>query len=307
MNVPPPRRFLLSALVCLALGLPGAVRADPLRILWVVSHSPPMFSLENGRAPQRPEQLGQGELDGMLRLLTQRMPQYRHEFVVAEYPRLEALARQGEPVCSNLLLRTPERLSWLHFTHTHVPLQARQIHFVTRAELLPRLGLKPGAVVDLAALLARPDLKGLLERQRSYGKEVDALLQRRGQALLAQAMPRRGTNLLRMLSAGRMDFTLEYGVMVTAYNRNEEPPAPLVALPLSGAPPTTARATLACARNGQGRELIEAVDAAVRRLAVEKPREAWMRSWLGHAPEGSDRERLERYFDERARGGPQID
>lgn len=306
MKFSPPRRLTHTALL-LALSLPAALHADPLRILWVVSHNPPMFSLANGRAPQRPDQLGQGELDGMLRLLTQRMPQYRHEFVVAEYPRLEALAKAGEPVCSNLLLRTPERLSWLHFTHTHVPLQARQIHFVTRAELLPRLGLKPGAVVDLAALLARPELKGLLERKRSYGKEVDALLQRQGQALLAQAMPRRGTNLLRMLEAGRMDYTLEYGVTVANFKRSEANGAALVALPLSGAPPTTARATLACVRNALGREHIAAVDAAVRRLAAEKPREAWMQSWLGHAPEGTDRERLERYFDERARGGPQID
>jgi len=303
----PASRPLLRAALLLAAAWSGALHADPLRILWVVSHNPPMFSLESGRAPQRPEQLGQGELDGMLRLLTQRMPQYRHEFVVAEYPRLEALVRAGEPVCSNLLLRTPERLSWLHFTHTHVPLQARQIHLVTRAELLPRLGLKPGAVVDLAALLAQPELRGLLEHKRSYGREVDALLQRHGQTLLAQAMPRRGTNLLRMLRAGRMDFTLDYGVTVATFNRNEAADAPLVALPLSGAPPTTARATLACARNTLGREHIAAVDSAVRRLAAEQPREAWLRSWLGQAPEGTDRERLERYFDERARAGPQFE
>jgi uncharacterized protein (TIGR02285 family) len=264
-----------------------------------------MFSFVNGRAPTRAQDLGQNELDGMLRLLIQRLPQYRHEFVVAETARFEVMARAGEPVCSNLLLKTPERLQWLYFTHSHVPLQSRQIHVVTRPELLPRFeGL--GQPLELSALLRRNDLHGLLERDRSYGARIDALLHSQGQALLDTALRRHGPNLLRMLRAGRMDYTLDYGLTVEDFNHAQPSATQLVALPLASAS-ATERATLGCARNEAGRARIEAIDAAVRQLARERRRLDWMRSWMGQLPSTQDQQRLRRYLDERARGGPQIE
>lgn len=303
---PRSRRFLLPRLglaLMLACGVAGA--AGPERIRWVVSDNPPLFNLVDGKPPARAADLGHGELDGMLRLLIERLPQYQHEFVVAENTRLEALVREGEPICSNLLLKTPARLDWLYFTHTHPVLQSRQLHLITRPELAPRVDAR-GQPLDLAKLLQRGDLKGLIERDRSYGSRVDAVLRDHGQSLRKEALVRHGNNLLRMVRVGRRDYTLEYGVVVDEFLKAEPHGAALIALPLADAQ-STARATLACARNPEGLKRIEAIDAAVRQLAREANREAWMRSWLGQVPPPRDQLRLRRYMDERGKVGAQIE
>lgn len=295
---------LLLGLV-LAVGLGAARAAELERIRWVVSDNPPLFNLVGGKPPLKVADLGQGELDGMLRLLVERMPQFQHEFIVAENTRLEALVREGEPICSNLLLKTPARLDWLYFTHSHPVLQSRQVHLVTRAELRSRLERK-GQAMELTQLLRHPEFKGLLERDRSYGARIDGVLQEQGELLRKQALVRHGNNLLRMVRMGRKDYTFEYGVVVDEFQRAEPRGAALVALPLNDTQ-STARATLACARNPAGRRHIEAIDAAVRQLAREGKREDWMRSWLGQPPPARDQARVKRYMDERAKNGPQIE
>ena len=90
---------LRSLLAALLLAATGAAWAQPPTLSWLVQDLPPHFSYQNGRAPQKAEDLGQGELDGFLRLLIARMPQYQHRFVEAGMPRFEALVRQGQTIC----------------------------------------------------------------------------------------------------------------------------------------------------------------------------------------------------------------
>ena len=56
-----------------------------------------------------------------------------------------------------------------------------------------------------------------------------------------------------------------------------------------------------------GRRYIEAIDAAVRALAQEPDRAAWVREWRGERASPDDIKRLNTYMDERARGGPRIE
>jgi len=290
----------------LALATAGPARGEPAVIRWMVRDVPPHFSYRDGRPPQRPADLGRGEIDGFLRLLIEQLPQYRHEFVDAGFSRFEALVRQGQTLCSPLHVRTPERLSWLYFTHVHPPLFSRQIHLVVRRELAPQLEAL-GASVQLADFLQQTELRGLLPRDRSFGPRIDALLYE--QAFLAPKtiVAGRHAHLLAMLLAQRMDYTFEYPSAVDEYLRSSrQPPDALFKLPIQeGA--STQQATFACSRNAEGRSRIEAIDQAVRRMAADPQREAWIQLWRGKQIDEPDRQRIRRYMDERARGGPQID
>ncbi|MEJ6001384.1 TIGR02285 family protein [Paucibacter soli] len=294
----------LSALAftCLA-GAAPAQAGDTVR--WLVQDLPPHFSYAGGRPPQKPADLGHGELDGMLRLLIARMPQYQHEFLDASLPRFEALVRQGQTICSVLHVRTPERLSWLYFTHTHPPLFSRQIHVILRRETLPRLeGM--AQPLQLAELLQRNDLTGLLGRDRSFGPRIDAILQAQGSRAPKTANAARNMYVLAMLRLQRMDYTLEYPSVVDEFMRVNDASGELVKIPLAEARSTLV-ATVACSRNPEGRRQIEAIDAAVRKLAQDPNREAWIGAWRGDQLDEADRQRIHRYMDERAKAGPQIE
>jgi uncharacterized protein (TIGR02285 family) len=280
----------------------GAAPAAPMR--WLVQDLPPAFSYQNGHAPQQVSDLGNGEVDGFLRLLIAQMPQYRHEFVEAGLARFESLVRQGQGICSLLHVRTPERLSWLYYTHLFPPLLSRQIHVVVRGDQLARFETQ-GQPLQLPELLQRGELVGLLPKDRSFGPRIDALLQAQGALAPKRIATGRSSNLLAMLRAGRMDYTLEYPTIVAEFLRASGS-AELVALPLAEGR-STAVATAACGRNAEGRLAIEAIDLAVRRIAQDPQREALLRGWRGEHQDEGDRQRLNRYMDERARGGAQIE
>lgn len=278
---------------------------QPPTLRWLVQDLPPHFNLPQGRPVSSARDLGDGEVDGMLKLLIARLPQYRHEFLDASLPRFETLVRQGVPLCSALHVRTPERLEWLYFTHTHPWLLSRQLHVIVHRDNLERFRSLPQPL-RLADLLQRKEFVGLLSRDRSYGPRIDALLKARGSQGPQTLSLGRPMQLLGMLQAKRMDYTLEYPSAVQQYMRVHQAQGELVRIPLADTP-ITGVATVACSRTPEGRRYIEAIDAAVRGLAQEPNREAWMRTWRGELLDDQDRQRIQRYMDERAQGGPQIE
>ncbi len=290
---------LLALLAGFASAQPGEPAALPT-LRWLVQDMPPHFSYANGHAPKVVEDLGEGEISGFLRLLIQRMPQYRHEFIEASLPRFETLVRQGETLCSALHLRKPERLDWLHFTQLHPPLFSRQIHVVVHRDNLARFEAQ-GQLLRLSELLQRKDLVGLLSRDRGYGNQIDKLLLAAAASAPATVVTGRSMHLLTMLRAKRMDWTLEYPSVVDAAGGGD-----LVKLPLAEGR-STAVATVACSRNAEGKQRIEAIDAAVRKMAQDPQRDSWVRAWRGDALDDADRRMIQRYMDERARGGSLVE
>jgi uncharacterized protein (TIGR02285 family) len=299
-------RWPCAAACLLASGAQAAPPADTIR--WVAQDVPPHFSFIQGRPPHSIAELGRGEVDGFMRVLLTRMPGFRHEFVEASTARYETESRRGQTLCSTMHVRTPERLKWAYFSHLYPPLASREIHVIVRRDLLARLA-KEGRPQDgrllLAELLKRPELRPLVARDRAFGAQVDSLLAQR-------SVPRQSvgahlsTQLLDMLRAGRMDYTLEYPAVVKDYLARVGDPGALVALPMAEGL-STLLATVSCSRTPAGKRHIEAIDAAVRELAGEPNREAWVREWRGNRSEPQDMKRLNAYMDERARGGARIE
>lgn len=293
------------ALLLAAAAAQAAPPADTIR--WVAQDVPPHFSFVQGHAPRSVDELGQGEVDGFMRLLLARLPEYRHEFVEASTARYEAESRRGETLCSALHVRTPARLKWAYFSHLYPPLVSREVHVVVRRDTLARLaqGRPEDGRLVLAELLKRPELRPLLGRDRAYGPQVDKLLAQYAVPRLAVGA-KLSHQLLDMLRAGRMDYTLEYPSVVADYLQRVGAPGALVALPMAEGLSTLV-ATVSCSRTPEGLRQIEAIDAAVRQLAREPERAAWVRQWRGDKIDPADMKRLNGYMDERARGGPRVE
>jgi len=298
------RRWLAAA--CLAAS--AAQAAPPVgTIRWAAQDVPPHFSFVQGRAPRTVAELGNGEVDGFMRVLLARMPEFRHEFVEASTTRYEAESRRGETLCSALHVRTPARTEWLYFSHLYPPLVSREVHVIVRRDTLARMtqGRPEDGRLVLADLLKREDLRLLLARDRAYGAQIDNQLAQRDVPRMTVGA-QFSSQLLNMLRAGRMDYTLEYPTVVQDYLKRVGEPGALVALPVAEGL-STLLATVSCSRTPEGRRQIEAIDAAVRALAREPGREAWVRQWRGDKVDPADMKRLNAYMDERARGGPRIE
>lgn len=300
------RRWLAAA-VCLTASAVQAAASPAETIRWVAQDVPPHFSFVQGHPPRSVAELGHGEVDGFMRVLLARMPEFRHEFVDASTARYEAESRRGETLCSTMHVRTSERLQWAYFSHLYPPLISREIHVIVRRKLMAELSQdrpQDGRLV-LAELLKRQELRLLLARDRAFGPQIDALLSQHVVPRLAVGA-QLSNQLLDMLRAGRMDYTLEYPTVVKDYLKRVGDPGALVALPMAEGL-STLLATVSCSRTPEGKRHIEAIDAAVRKLASEPRRDAWVREWRGDHADPQDRKRLDAYMDERARGGPRIE
>lgn len=304
------RRWVLAASLAAVATSASAATPAPVPagiIRWVVQDMPPHFNFPHGRPPRSVAELGRGEVEGFLKLLLARMDGWQHEFIEAGTARYEAESRRGRTLCSAMHVRTPERLQWAWFSHLYPALASREIHVVVRRELLERL--VPGRVEDgrlpLAELLQRPELRLIVARDRAFGPQVDALLAQHTVARVPVGA-KVGAQLLDMLRAGRMDYTLEYPTVVSDYLARQGDADALVSLPMAEGQ-STALATVSCSRTAEGRRALEAIDAAVRELARDPRREAWVRAWRGDRTTPQDWKRLNAYMDERARGGPRIE
>lgn len=303
-------RALAAALLCAGLAVP--THAQPV-MRWLVQDAPPHFSYAGGKTPQSVADLGHGERDGFLRLLIGQLPQYRHEFVEASLPRFELMVRGGQTICSVLHKRVPERLASRYFTPMFPAPNSHQVQLVVRRDRLERFQ-SMGTPVTITGLLQTPSLKGLVARERSFGNTLDPLLKQAHGRALDTVVTTSNKTLLAMLRAGRMDYTLEYAEAVQQFlgdaaedgKRDARREPDLLLLPIAELEAQDL-AYASCTRNPEGREQIEAIDAAVRRLAQDPRRHVWKRQWLGESVPAAERARLIRFLDDRARRGPQVE
>lgn len=276
---------------------------------WQVRDMPPHMVYVDGKPPARIEDLSRGTIGAFMRQLLPLLPQYRHEFVEATAARAEAMVREGQTLCSMIHLYTPERLAERYFTPAYPVLGQLQAQVVVHRSQLARFAAL-GRPLSLAALLQRADLSGAMSAGRSFGAGVDRVIRAQGEGSnLRPIVVVRHSSVLTMLRARRMDYALDFSSGVEDYLRSVNAPGELVCLPISEAP-LIPLSYASCSRNEEGRRQVEAIDAAIRRLAQGPERDAWIGSgFIGWRPplEAQERARLKRFFDDRARGGPQIE
>lgn len=296
------RGFFLLLLAALAMG-PAHASEDGQRhqITWNLVDWPPFYLLKDGQPPATPEELGEGAIDGFLRLVLQRLPQYRHRFVVLNAPRAEVERKAGLGLCSPSSMRTPERLKDRYFTPA---LPTVQLQLVMQRERAAQL--VNGRRASLRELARRGDLEGVILNKRHYGPELEPWLQpERGvRAIVAP----KAANLLAMLEAGRMDYTLEYPMVVAHHQAQQRPgrQPTLVSLPIeeAGEPPI---GYFSCNRNAWGKAVIADLDRALREVAALPEAAQIYQRWLAPELAASERQRFERFFAARARGGVRIE
>jgi uncharacterized protein (TIGR02285 family) len=250
------RQLLVSLLML------GAGAAHAEEITWLVADYPPIFILQDGRQPESLDELGDGSGDSIVRALIKAMPQYQHKFELANAARIWTEIGAGQPRCYPVALKTPERLKLAYMTPVGF---ADGVVIVTRKGALAALANGRSAI-SLRELLARRDLSGLFETNRSYGAAIDGILGSTAPAPnFSFAVLARTGLTLKMLGAGRMDYTLELPVVARYQSLRMENPPELDYFRIAEAKPVMVY--VACTRSAWGKAVITDIDAQLQVLA----------------------------------------
>lgn len=294
------RSCALSTAALVLMGwLPPGAQAQT-EINWFVTDWPPLFIYAKGQPPARPADLGEGQIDRVMAELIARLPDYRHRFEPLNSRRLWRAIAEGQPLCTAAALKTPERSALAYFTPT---LRVAPLMLVVRADRAEEFLAADGRA-SLAALHQRPDLRGRLEAERSYGPQLDPLLA--GPLALPRDSTSRIGQVAEMVAAGRFDYTLDFAHTIEYLRRDGRLSEPLAALPLQEAGGWSL-GYVACPRTPWGLAAITAIDQAIRQAAATRAyREAYAR-WLPEGLRSQQKAQMEAFFDARAKGGAQIE
>ena len=219
---------------------------------WAVYDAAP-FMIRQGDDRDR------GIFDRIRRLLDARLAGAPQPTLVAPFPRVLALLRDGSNLCFIGGAETPERDAFAVFSlpvAVYYPLR-----IVTASAQRDRF-TSPGPLL-LAAILADRSLRTSTLRDRVLGEPIDALLRRDPPSRLHSETG----EAFRMLGAGRLDYLLEFSAIAAYAQARHARDGGIVALPFAEAPgPILAR--VMCPRTAWGKRQIARIDEALR---VERP------------------------------------
>ncbi|MFO1251867.1 MAG: hypothetical protein U1E77_12250 [Inhella sp.] len=207
---------------------------------------------------------------------------------------------EGQPCCAAASLKTPERLTQAYFTPV---VRVAPISLVVRASRAAEFA-GPDGQASLKQLKAQAQWHGRLETARSYGAALDAL------AAAAPALPRSPTarvgQFAEWVSAGRVDYTLEYANVIEYLRRDRRLREDLATLPLKEAGEAPV-AHVVCPRTRWGLAAITAIDAAIRQAASSPDFRTAYARWLPANARAGYQQLADAFYDARAQGGPQIE
>ena len=246
------RHCATALLGALLLGGATAAHASDT-ITWANLHFPPWMILKG-------ESVGQGVWDALLKELIANLPEYDHEMVEMKNVRYEELARHQAQVCKVYYFKTPEREEVLNYSIPSVVFLANYV--VMRKEKARELG-NP-ASISLERLLGDTRFRGTFVKGRSYGKEIDPLLQKH------MGMPHLlfpvvdNQNLFQILGLGRTDYILEFPAVRSFFEHDLDIHPELANISIEGITPYNIT-YVTCVKNEWGKRVLKKVDDILKR------------------------------------------
>lgn len=270
------------------LGSPFA-SAEPLP--WALLPLPGVVELEAG-VPVRGMQLE------ALHLLEERMPDLQPSYRAANYRRLQRDMTMGMDFCAAPFFRRADTDRIGHFIPFTV---STPIQLVIRRDELQRFPLQNGQI-SLRLLLQDAKLRGGLSSSRTYPEELRELLQGGLQAGRLEWVggTTGGESLPLMVSVGRLDYSFEFGTIISSMATDGRLQAPLSSVPLAESL-AMVESGIYCTRSPWGLRMAGRLDQAIRELSREPQALLKLyRRYLPSAIYGAYAERIEDYYQTRA-------
>lgn len=247
----------LAAIVVFLGGVgPAAVRAQPElvrdKIAWAALDFPP-FQIVAG--PHR----GSGSFDGLRDLLVREIRDADHELVTMTFARREDELRNGTPLCSTGMFRTPVRERYLVFSKPAlIHLENRLVFLGKNAARFPF-----GTKVDLEKLFKDRRLVGGIIAGRSFAPNIDASIRHHGGSPNLEMRAVKPSQVIELLLSGEIDYTIMFPHEAAFLERQAGRGGWLSNRPIAGTPPFIVT-HVACTRGEWGERVVARVDRILR-------------------------------------------
>ena len=244
-------------------------------VFWYISDFPPAYILTG------PSQ-GQGMGDRRIQILAKRMPEFRHEIVVAPQSRFMEMVKAKSNVCNAGLLKTPERETFMEFSAVPYGEALPNGIITTRKRLdlfMPFLNNQGELRLD--DFLASGKSRLGIIASRSFGAGIDAVLKKYAQrASIVPSSDHLSSRLMKLSNQNEFDAVIAYPTELLYLTRElglDE--KEFVFLPVAEEPQLTG-AFIACSKSEFGKEVMAAINRLLADPVVQREIAAAYRAWL---------------------------
>ncbi len=253
------KRVVLAAALAAVIAAPSLCRSKDL-VLWQNVDWPP-FQILHG------EDAGTGCFDVFVRLFQDRLPQYEHRNIEMNWARFWEEVRAGRHVLNAMAIETEERSRYAVFSEVVAFTLPHRI--IMRRTSIEEMG-NPGSV-SLGSFLGKKQLRGIVEKDRSYTIALDRILQQHEAAGTFERKALDTKNILKMVQSGRVDYAIEYPFVVDYVLRKADPGADsrLGSIRIQELPGYVT-ASIAAPRNAWGIQIIGDVNRVLGQLKQTK-------------------------------------
>lgn len=240
-----------------------------------------------------------------LQLLEQRMPDVQPSYRAVSRLRQLRDMSEGVDFCAAPFFTRADsdRVGYYIPFLLSTPIQA-----VLRRDQISRFPLEHGRV-SLKRLLADEHLRGALATGRTYPLAIRSLLHEAWARERLESVGGRigGENLLLMVAAGRIDYTLEFATVTRQMNLDPLAGQMLLSVPLLESRGLV-ESGIYCTRSPWGERMAARLDQAIRELAAEpEPLLELYRQWLPEETRQAYAEELAQAYRERSRTPVRLD
>lgn len=238
-------------------------------VRWGALDFPP-FQVRDG------EYRDSGSFDGLMEFLIEQMPEYDHDVLTMTFARREEQFRQGQPLCTPGLFRTPEREKYLTFSlPALIHLDNRLVYLSSKDSRLE--GTDP---VELEAVLKREDLIGGFFSQRSFAPNIDPLIKQYANSKTVVLRPLKSSQMYEMLINGEIDYTILFPHEAAYLARKFSSSPNIVVRRIAGTPPYIFT-HVACSKSPLGDAVIARIDSILHAKRKTPAYRSLSERWYG--------------------------
>lgn len=270
-------RYVFAFVVLLFSNHSPGEPSTPL-LSWAINTGPP-FHIVGGIFDK------QGLCDQLLSSIKTQLPEVTHQYLLMPQTRIHQALNNREPLCFPCMIHRAQPTKTAVFsTPTH---WYRPQGVITRQALANHLTQQFGSPLVLTRLLASKTYKLGLAAGRKYG-DIEPLLEPYRKNELIRSGDDGPIALLKMIQSGRIDFTLDYDIILTYLNKTAPEQAKgLVYVPIEELSQPIAGA-VGCSNSDWGRQQIELINKIIPKVqadpAFRQSLELWFDTKVLEAP-----------------------